>query len=565
MSTTARITPRRHAALAFFLMAVAVCVPATRAQKNPAESRQSTPTRQTTTPAPSAPRVAYTNPVIPGDNPDPSVIRVGQDYWATATAGTWAPIFTLYHSRDLVLWRAVGAVFQKRPAWAERDFWAPEISHFNGRTFVYYTARKRKGPLCVAVASAAQPEGPYIDHGPLVCQDDGSIDAVATTDERGVRYLIWKEDGNSRQQPTPLWAQQLSADGIKLVGAKRELLRNDPKSWEGGVVEGAFVERHGNYFYLFYSGGSCCGRRCDYALGVARARKLLGPWEKHPANPIVAANQSWQCPGHGSIVTDPAGRDFLLYHAYGNFREAFLIGRESVLDEVSWDEQTGWPTINAGRGVSARSLSTEAGAAIVDGDAIPTAREFFDDFNSNVLNPTWHWEQTNEPNINTDASNGGGRLLLLPQIARAKEMLGAVIMQPTFAADYTATALIDLSNTPPAASAVGLAAYDRDDNALGINVSGAGRLRVWQHVKKQRREIATIELGATKSVYLRLTARDATNFRCAYSRDGKVWSDLGPELDGSDLEPVRLALTSGGNAQTAARFAWVRLKAGRSM
>src|SRR5215216_6083466 len=92
---------------------------------------------------------AQHNPVIPGDRPDPSVIRVGNDYWATTTSGTWEPEFSIFHSRDLVRWDIAGSVFKTRPAWAERDFWAPEISNHRGGFFVYYTARKKRGPLCV--------------------------------------------------------------------------------------------------------------------------------------------------------------------------------------------------------------------------------------------------------------------------------------------------------------------------------------------------------------------------------------------------------------------------------
>src|SRR5438132_1000133 len=89
----------------------------------------------------------------------------------------------------------VGAGFRRRPAWAVGSFWAPEISQDRGRFFVYYVGRKRDGPLCVAVATSARPQGPYADHGPLVCQEVGSIDPFPVTDENGQRYLLWKEDG----------------------------------------------------------------------------------------------------------------------------------------------------------------------------------------------------------------------------------------------------------------------------------------------------------------------------------------------------------------------------------
>ena len=129
----------------------------------------------------------YQNPVIPGDYPDPSIIRVGRDYWASSTSSAWGPLFPLLHSTDLVNWEQTGAVLPHRPAWATGDFWAPEISEFKGRFFVYYAARQMNGRLAVAVATASQPGGPYTDRGPIIAQEDGSIDPAAVTDTNGLR------------------------------------------------------------------------------------------------------------------------------------------------------------------------------------------------------------------------------------------------------------------------------------------------------------------------------------------------------------------------------------------
>jgi len=213
----------------------------------------------------------YRNPVIPDDYPDPSVIRVGKEFWATATSSEWGPQFPLLRSTDLVNWEQVGNVFAHRPAWAAANFWAPEIAVYKDKYYVYYVGRQSGGPLSVAVATADKPGGPYVDHGPLVSQPMGSIDPVPVTDEKGERYLIWKEDGNSRKMPTLLWAQRLSEDGLKLLGEPKEIMRNDAP-WEGAVIEGPFVVRRGEWFYLFYSGSGCCGLGCNYALGVARAK-----------------------------------------------------------------------------------------------------------------------------------------------------------------------------------------------------------------------------------------------------------------------------------------------------
>ena len=68
----------------------------------------------------------------------------------------------------------------------------------------------------------------------------------------------------------------------KLIGEKKELFRNDAK-WEGNLVEGVSMIRHGDYFYAFYAGGGCCGRACSYGIGVGRSKDLLGPWKNIPA------------------------------------------------------------------------------------------------------------------------------------------------------------------------------------------------------------------------------------------------------------------------------------------
>src|SRR5437870_7427647 len=151
----------------------------------------------------------FSNPVLAGDYPDPSIIRVGKDYWATATTSEWGPQFPILHSRDLVNWKIVGAVFPKRPAWAVANFWAPEISESGGRYSVYYVGRKKDGPLSVAVATADKPEGPYTDHGPLVSQEDGSIDPMAGTGERYERWRLWKVDGNRRKRGSIIGGEEL--------------------------------------------------------------------------------------------------------------------------------------------------------------------------------------------------------------------------------------------------------------------------------------------------------------------------------------------------------------------
>ncbi|MFL6208595.1 MAG: family 43 glycosylhydrolase [Pyrinomonadaceae bacterium] len=499
-------------------------------------------------------RGTYSNPVVAGDFPDPSVIRVGADYWATTTTGTWAPFFPLLHSRDLVNWRIAGYVFQQRPAWAARDFWAPEIIQDRGRFFVYYAARRneganKRGTLCVAVATAARAEGPYTDHGPLVCQDIGSIDPFFVRDERGEPYLIWKEDGNDRNQPTVVWAQPLTADGTKLTGQRKEILRNDAP-WERNVTEGSYILRRGAWFYHFYAGSACCGRSCDYAVGVARAHKLLGPWEKYKQNPIITANKDWQCPGHGSIVTTPDGRTFLLYHSYRQRRDTFNIGREAILDEVQWGAD-GWPIVNGGQGPSSVAPAPLGIAQSTD------AGEFFDDFNRPELKLEWQWPMFSKQTVLLVTLCTGHLLLGSEENPPSDEWTGAVIARRVTSGDYVATTLVETRDSAASVRA-GLAAYSWRDAAVGIAVGG-GKVMLWRREGKEQRTLASVPAPVAPAVYLRMTASAGELYRFAYGTDGRTWTELGGPVNGSYIEGAHVALTAGGALGKAAIFDWIRI------
>ncbi len=501
----------------------------------------------------------YTNPVIAGDFPDPSVIRTGKDYWATATTGDWAPHFPILHSTDLVNWRAVGAVFQTPPSWARGDFWAPEITEDRGRYFVYYTARRDDGPkkvgtLCVAVATAPAPAGPYTDRGPLVCQiselkNVGSIDAFFVRDENNQPYLVWKADGNDAEpdQPTSIFAQPLSEDGTRLLGKRREILRNTAP-WEKHVTEGSAIIRRGGWFYHFYSGNACCGRGCDYALGVARSRKLLGPWEKHSSNPILDENEAWQCPGHGSIVTTEDGRDFLLYHAYPRRAGAFIVGREALLDEIKWNDD-GWPSINAGRGPSGTAPAPHALAAHL------APAEFFDDFNLAQLDASWQWPMRSQQSARVDASSG--QLVLQPGAAQTSdELTGAVLARRANSGDYVATTAVDTRALGTKGRA-GLSAYSWREDAVGVAVGG-GRVFVWRREGREQQTPAATDAPASALLYLRMTVKDGERFSFAFSTDGREWKEVGGTINAGNVEGAHVALTVGGATATA-RFDWLRV------
>ncbi|MGI4870399.1 MAG: family 43 glycosylhydrolase [Janthinobacterium lividum] len=476
------------------------------------------------------------NPVLAGDYPDPSVTKVGTTYWATATSSNWGPTFPLLKSTDLQHWALVGHVFPaERPAWADYYFWAPEINHdANGKIYVFYTAHQRGGNLAVGVASADRPEGPYHDHGPLVGQPDGSIDGFPTHDEAGQPYLIWKEDGNSVQQPTPIWAQRLNAARTALVGEKTELLRNTA-AWEGNLVEGPSVVRHAGYFYLFYAANGCCGAGCTYATGVARAKNLLGPWEKYAQNPVLTNNATWTCPGHGTAI-ERNGHWYLLHHAYqaGNFQ---YVGRQGVLSEFTWTK-SGWP----------RFLNEHSPPATL----ATTPPVVADEFAAPALALTWEWPVENKPAFSLQ--NGNLYLTARPDKG------GAALGRSTLAASYTATTTLLNPGSLLTGTTAGIAALGDSNNSLRL-LAGEGKIQLIERRDGKNRVLAETTLPTTAAVQLRLYDQGSNHYAFAWSPDGQTWTNLLPgneTADGRFLPPwdrgVRVGLVVQGPASATATF-----------
>ncbi|RYG52806.1 hypothetical protein EON67_00330 [archaeon] len=177
-------------------------------------------------------------------------------------------------------------------------------------------------------------------------------DPTAFQDDDGQWYLIWKEDGNAVGLPTPIYLAPLSADGLSLTGAWTQLLVNDPHSWEGILTEAPWMVKHNGEYFLFYSGNIYAA----YAIGVARAATVRGPFVKAASNPILHTNTSvsqppFLGPGHCSVVQvgGAGGSHAILYHTwpYGtniNFGDP----RHMMLDTVVWDAATGWPSLVTG-------------------------------------------------------------------------------------------------------------------------------------------------------------------------------------------------------------------------
>lgn len=294
------------------------------------------------------PKPPYANPVLAQDCPDPGVLAVGDTYYAICTGGR----FRIRRSYDLVMWEDTNAfVFPSgKPPYAANGNrnWAPEMHEVDGKFLVYYTSVNAANVLCVGVARATSPMGPFTDRGsPLVEHPQGVIDATYVR-AGGKHYLAYKVDGNSVGQPTPIYLRELAPDGMSFAAgsAQVELIRNNTATWEGGVVEAPWIVEHDGMFYLFYSGNVYDAR---YRTGVARAANVAGPYTKYGSNPILRNDAAWVGPGHGSVVAVGA-KHYFVYHAWENDGaggNATAGGRQILVDEITWGAN-GWPKINDG-------------------------------------------------------------------------------------------------------------------------------------------------------------------------------------------------------------------------
>ncbi|HEX6716578.1 MAG TPA: hypothetical protein VF088_05675, partial [Pyrinomonadaceae bacterium] len=243
-------------------------------------------------------------------------------------------------------------------------------------------------------------------------------------------------------------------------------------------------------------------------------------------------------------VSDQAGRDFLLYHAYQN-TDFVYVGRQGLLDEVEWKND--WPIINAGHGPSEHAHVPFALGAT------KSPETFKDEFQTRL--PGWQWPQANEPSVRIESARGG-RLLLSPNEQQAGNPIGAVFARSTTTGNYVAQTAIDTRGLTGGAVA-GLSAYGDSENAIGVTI-GDGKVELWQRRKNIREVLQTSDAPSAGIVFLRTTARDGHRFRFAFSSDQIHWREIGEEIDGSFLPPwdrgVRVALTAGGKPKMTARF-----------
>lgn len=277
-------------------------------------------------------------PVLQENFPDPFILQVGKHFlgYSTTSAGRNVPMAV---STDLVSWRLVKDEKDPKklydamptvPAWAKSGFtWAPEVLATEGGYVLYFSAPHKKLDVqCIGAATSTDPTGPFVSRSaePLVCQPElgGTIDAHPFRDTDGQHYLYYKNDGNNPRflKPSRIWAQKLSADGLKLEGQPAVVATNDTH-WEWRVVEAPTMVRHPGGYTLFFSanhfGWEADQRLSNYGTGYATCTGPMGPCTDAKENPWLrsyfGAPGCLSGPGHPTVFK-AGSRSFIAFHAW---------------------------------------------------------------------------------------------------------------------------------------------------------------------------------------------------------------------------------------------------------
>lgn len=292
--------------------------------------------------------MSYTNPVIPGFHPDPSICRVGKDYYLVTSTFEYYPGVPVFHSRDLVHWRPIGHCLTRpsqlplEKAGASGGIFAPTLRHHQGRFYMVTTNVTAQKHLIV---STEDPSGEWSE--PLWLEH-GWIDPSLFFDDDGTVYFTSNGAGGIIQSELDLAAG-------RFIGEPRVL-------WGGTGGQAAeaphLYKIKGRYYLMIAEGGTEYG----HMETIARGPTPWGPFEPCPHNPILSnrsRGRGLQCTGHGDLVEDHTGRWWMVFLATRpvGYPPAHHLGRETCLAPVTWDSN-GWPVVN-GDGTVDREMAVE--------------------------------------------------------------------------------------------------------------------------------------------------------------------------------------------------------------
>jgi beta-xylosidase len=456
----------------------------------------------------------FRNPVLAGHYHDPSVVRVGADYYLTH-----CPDLVIWHSRDLVNWRPIGRVEHG----LKGDIWAPELIHHQSLFSLYLPVRLSSASAAPrftnVVLTARDPAGPWTTPVDLKL---GGIDPGHVVGADGSRWLYVNQ---GRVVP-------LSPDGLKTVGAPRSVYAGwpIPDEWivECPCLESPKLLRRGDWYYLVSAQGGTAGPSTSHMVVVARSRSPTGPWANDPQSPLLrtaSREEPWWSQGHGTLIDTPDGTWWMLYHAIPHGRRS--LGRATLLLPIVWTPD-GWPRVPGGVHPDA-VLRKPAGENV--GHGLPLS----DDFTAAALGLQWRRD--------TELVRTGTGALILRGRGAGPVDATRISLTPVNPS-YEITVEVELAGAAEAGLALMGAEGANGVTAVALRANGTAI----SYIRSRGERGATPLAGPRAQLRIRNVDQDVALF---VSSDGTHWAklDWGSEVSGNGVIRVVLYATGDGDAR----------------
>lgn len=481
------------------------------------------------------------NPVLPGFNPDPSIVRAGEDYYIATSTFEWFPGVQIHHSRDLVHWRLLTRPLDRisqlplRGVGSSSGIWAPCLSWADGRFWLIYTIvnttlKDHHNYLVTAPAIT----GPWSE--PVYLNSLG-FDPSLFHDANGRKYLVQMALDQHRRNDffKGIYLTEFDAATGRLVGPTKRIFHRFI-----GATEGPHLYQHGGCYHLMLAEG---GTGYDHAVTMARARDIWGPYEVDPGSPILTSRNrpelTLQKAGHASLVETTSG-EWYLAHLCGRPLEVEVAGkgkvrrcirgRETALQRVIWNSD-GW--LRLADGGTAPSDTVPAPAL----PAHPFPQEpATDHFDSPALNI--HWQTVRNP-IDpawADLSSRPGFLRLVGRESLQSQHDVSLLARRIETLQATYETALDYNPASPWQMA-GLTVFYCDNNhyLLAVSRGDDDRRRLLLFVRDNGREEQLLPddgLLLPEDTRIRLAARhEGARLQFLWAADDAPLQPAGPELD----------------------------------
>ena len=391
------------------------------------------------------------NPILPGFNPDPSIVRVGDDFYIATSTFEWYPGVQIHHSRDLKNWRLVSRPLNRADLLDMRGnpdscgIWAPCLSYSDGLFHLIYTDVKRfDGNFKDShnyLTTCATIDGEWSER---VYLNSSGFDASLFHDDDGRKWLvnmIWDHRPWSNRFGG-IYLQEYSSSAKKLVGPMKNIFLGTSL----GFTEAPHLYKRDGWYYLLTAEG---GTGYQHAMTVARSRNIDGPYEVDPQGYLLTAKDNrdlaLQRTGHGDLVDTPEGETYLV-HLCGRPIDGLQrcpMGRETGLQKFAWSDD-GWPRMEGATGDGLPSLEVREPSLAEHPWPKAPARNEFDD---PELPIDFQWLRSPEPKNFMSLAERPGFLRL-----KGKESLGswfeqALVARRQQAFRFTAETKLDFQPT----------------------------------------------------------------------------------------------------------------------